>query len=289
MTRPLLERLEDLLPGASRRTLRQLLAAGRVEVDGRIEKRASLPVADGTGVRLRPRAVPPTAPALPVLHRDEHLLVVAKPAGLLTVSPRDRARPSAWSLLRRDLADGGEPSEVHLVHRLDRDASGLLVFARSLEVRQALRDRFARHDVERFYAAVVRGAPRPGQGELRGSLVDEERPPYRARLLRTDDPPTLQRAARAALTRYRVLGTRGDASALEVQLETGRRHQIRAQLAAAGHPVLGDRLYGGPRAARLLLHSWRLALAHPATGARLSCVLPPDPEFARPAGDWFRG
>lgn len=284
---PLLERLERLVPGASRRTLRQMLAAGRVEVDGGIEKRASRLVAEEAVVRVRPRGEALPRPALPVLHGDDHLLVVAKPAGLLTVSPRDRALPSAWSLLRHDLSASGHASEVHLVHRLDRDASGLLIFARSLAVRHALRALFARHDVQRFYAAVVRGTPRPPEGELRGALVESPFPPHRVRLLQPDDAAPLQRAARPALTRYRVLGSRPAASALEVRLETGRKHQIRVHLAAAGHAVLGDRLYGGPPAPRLLLHSWRLALRHPVTGARLACVLPPDPEFGRPAGNLF--
>ena len=285
---PLLERLERLLPGASRRTLRQMLAAGRVEVDGAIEKRASRPIAEAARVRVRPRAAASIRTALPVLYADEHLLVVAKPAGLLTVSPRDRALPSAWSLLRHDLEAAGSAAEVHLVHRLDRDASGLLVFARSLGVRHALRELFARHDVDRFYAAVVRGVPHPAEGQLSGSLVESPTPPHRVRLLQPEDPAPLQRAARAAVTHYRVLGTRLEASALEVRLETGRKHQIRAQLAAAGHPVLGDRLYGGPPAPRLLLHSWRLALRHPVTGKPLARVLPPDAEFSRPAGDLFR-
>jgi RluA family pseudouridine synthase len=181
------------------------------------------------------------------------------------------------------------PERVYLIHRLDRPASGLLLFAKTEPAREALKDLLASRKIARRYIAVVRGRPGEAEGEFRSRLVELEGPRHRVRSLRRGDPPARRAKAREAVTRYRVLGSRRGLSALELTLETGRKHQIRVHLAEAGHPVLGDRLYSGParrgkagrEEARLHLHAWRLAFTHPVTRKRIEIVSPPGPEFQR--------
>jgi 23S rRNA pseudouridine1911/1915/1917 synthase len=295
----LIAALQRLLPEASRRTLKQLLAQRRVVVGQGVVTRADAELPPGARVRILPRrhtaaaraaggGAPRGGGVLATAWADDHLIVVDKPPGLLSVSPRAESRESAWSLLRSSLRERGERPGVHLVHRLDRAASGLLVFARSGPVRGVLKERFKRHDVERRYAAVVAGRVQPAVGELRDLLVGMKEPGQPVRPLRPDDPPRLRAEAKEAVTRYRVLGEAGNATALDVRLETGRKHQIRAQLAAAGHPLLGDRLYDGPKAARLFLHAAVLGLAHPVTGRPLRIVSPPGRVFDRRVPGAFR-
>lgn len=210
--------------------------------------------------------------------------------------------------------------ELYLIHRLDQPASGLLVFARTERARAALKDLLAARKIVRRYAAVVEGRPKKEQGEMRSMLVAMEGPTHPVRSLRAGDGAERRATAQLAVTRYRLLGSRAGRSALEVELETGRKHQIRVHLAEAGHPVAGDRLYGargsaprskGPAATgrvgagasttggartgraaadpgRLLLHAWKLAFQHPVTRRKLEFVSPPGAEFEQVVPGAFR-
>jgi RluA family pseudouridine synthase len=276
----LLEKLAERVPGASRRTLRQLLVHGRVLVDGVVVRRGDVPVGRGARIVVLPKeATAGGAPPIPIVHEDAGIVVVDKPPGLLTVSTRAERRPSAWSALRRHLRERGRRETVDLVHRLDEYASGLLVFAKSEQARRKLKEIFAAHDVDRRYAAIVSGRlPGPG-GELRSRLLELGGRLHKVRSLRPSDGPRRRASAREAITRYRTLATKRDLSAMEVRLETGRKHQIRVQFAEAGHPILGDRLYGGAPAQRLHLHAWVLAFKHPVSGEEIRVVSPPEPAF----------
>ena len=279
--RSLLERLEALVPGASRRTLRQILEHGRVLVDGREARRGDLLVPDGTPIRILPKEATRRRPPSPVavVHADPHLVVVEKPPGMITADVERRGRESVWSSLRRALAERRPPAEPFIVHRLDEGASGLLVFALSEKVRKDLKAIFEKHDVERRYAAVVTGRLAEREGEFRSLLLETEGPPHRVRSIRSGDPAPARRRAREAISRYTLLGSKGDLSALDVRLETGRKHQIRVHLSEAGHPILGDSLYGGPPADRLYLHAWVLGFVHPVTGEAVRWVSPPPRVF----------
>lgn len=232
-----------------------------------------------------------------------------KPAGLPTVSPRTKAAPSAWSILRRILRDregagspprGGarrasprKPEPLYLIHRLDQPASGLLIFARTERARDGLKEMLARREIERVYAAVVVGRPADPAGEICSKLVETGAAKPRVRSLRPRDGGSLRTRARGAVTRYRFLGSRHGLSALELRLETGRKHQIRVHLAESGMPVLGDRLYGGARSAsvradRLHLHAWRLRFQHPVTRRKLELVSPPGRDFEGSVPGAFR-
>lgn len=274
------ERLLAMMPGASRRTLKQLLLHGRVEVDGLQARRLDAPVAEGARVVVLPREVRrPEDPELPVVHEDAHLIVVDKPAGWLTVSSRDKAKRSVWSHLRRTHPGARKGPGVLLVHRLDERASGLLVFARSERIQHALKDLFARHDVDRHYAAIVKGSLPRSAGFFKSRLVERDDKHHTVRSLRPGEAPPPGTVAKEALTRWQVRGRASGLTAVEVRLETGRKHQIRVHFAEARHPVFGDWLYGGPDAARLYLHAWILGFAHPATGAPMRFVSPPGPLF----------
>lgn len=286
----LLDRLRALLPDASGRTLKQLLERGRVEVDGVPVRRGDAVVADAAAIRVAPRERAPDPEAsdpFRIVHEDKDVVVVDKPPGLLTVSERDDARPSAWSLLRARLA--GRGAEPLLVHRLDAPASGLLVFARSEPIRRALKDLFASHAIDRHYAVIVEGDLRGEEGAFESPLVESNVPPYRVRSLRPGDGPDVIAAARASLTRWRRRASRGSLHAVETRLETGRKHQIRAHWAEAGCPIVGDEIYGGRKARRLHLHAWVLGFTHPATARPIRCVARPGPSFEIAGADAFAG
>jgi 23S rRNA-/tRNA-specific pseudouridylate synthase len=167
--------------------------------------------------------------------------------------------------------------EPLLVHRLDATASGLLVFAKSEPVARALKDLFASHLIDRHYAAIVEGNPPGEEGAFESSLVESLEAPYRVRSLRPYDGEAAIAAARASLTRWRRRSSRGVLHALEVRLETGRKHQIRVHLAEAGCPIVGDELYGGRRARRLLLHAWVLGSSIRARAVRCGSSRGPGP------------
>jgi 23S rRNA pseudouridine1911/1915/1917 synthase len=266
--------LAALVPGASGRTRKQMLATGRVRVNGRVVRDPRTALAAGDVVELGDRRREPPLPhGLTILHEDADVLVVAKPAGLLTIAtPRERTR-TAYAALRAHLAARRPPERLFIVHRLDRDASGTLLFAKSPEAKAVLQAAFAARAVERTYLAVVEGRVTRPDGVVDLPLVD--RAPGRVRIARDVGE------GRPAVTRWRRVRTGARRSLLEVRLETGRRNQIRAHLAAIGYPIVGDRLYGdrAPDAGRLLLHACTLGFTHPATGARLRFELPPPPAF----------
>jgi 23S rRNA pseudouridine1911/1915/1917 synthase len=200
-----------------------------------------------------------------VLLEDNHLLVVAKPAGLLAQGDARRAASLVDLLAAYRREAEGKPGAafVGLVHRLDRDVSGVVLTARTSKAAARLaalfRDRDAR--LEKRYLAWVEGVPDQASGEAQAHLVRRDRV---ARVAQADD----ENAREAHLT-WRLDGAGARTARLEVRLHTGRTHQIRAQLADAGHPLLGDPTYGGRAGKRIALHAWRLAFPHPIGGARV--------------------
>ena len=257
----LAERLQAQFPGASRRRVKQWLEASRVRVDGAIFRHGSVSVADDARVELTAPPPPECPQPLRLVHEDADLLVVDKPAGLLTIATEREPERTAYRLLGDWLAARGSTAgRLLIVHRLDRETSGLVVFAKSMAAKQSLQAQFATRDVERIYIALVEGIVQRDQGTLMGRVAEDRS----LRVRTTLDP----RAGREAITRYRVLERRGDTTLLELSLVTGRRGQIRAQLAALGHPIIGDREFGSRRnpLRRVALHATRLGFAHPSGG-----------------------
>ena len=252
----LAERLRALYPEASGRSLKQWLETGRVTVDGRACRDGRRELAADAVVTLGGRASAPFPRGLTLVHEDDAILVVVKPAGLLTVATERERERTAYRLLWDYL--GSKQARPFIVHRLDRETSGLLVFAKSESVKRTLQAQFEARTVERVYRALVEGRPAREQGTLESRLAED-------RMLRVRSAER----GRVAITHYRVLAARRENTLIELRLGTGRRHQIRVQLAESGWPIVGDVTHGGPRsgAGRLCLHATRLGFVHPVTGA----------------------
>jgi len=208
----------------------------------------------------------------PVAWEDEHLLVVDKPAGLVVHPGAGRSAGTLVDALAGRVAGGDDPSRPGIVHRLDRDTSGLMVVARTQEAFERLSQLVRRRALERTYSALVHGRPRSRAGRIEAPIGRDRDDPTRISLASD--------AARDAVTHFEVDRLWPDRALLRVRLETGRMHQIRVHLAAIELPVVGDRVYGvrDERLARQFLHASRLAFPHPFTGARVDVEseLPPD-------------
>ena len=269
----------------SRAAAQRLIEQGHVRVDGKPRaKRHRLAAGERVVAELPERAAPDTAGAgdvrFSVAFEDEHLLVVDKPAGVVVhPSPGHPTGTLAQALAGR--AHGGrEPLRPGIVHRLDRDTSGLLVVAKSDPVHRALQQLIRERKLRREYLALIEGRPAARTGTIDAAIGRDRR--RRTLVSTSTDRP------REARTHFETLELLTECTLLAVRLETGRTHQIRAHLAAIAHPVCGDVDYGGgPCGARIglrrqFLHSARLELEHPVTHEPVSCSspLPPDLESA---------
>ena len=261
----------------SRAAAERLLGEGGVVVDGerrpkshRLEggEEVELTVPEPASSALEHEDVP-----LRIAYEDKHVLVVDKPAGLVVhPSPGHASGTLVHGLV--GLAVGGEDEErPGIVHRLDRDTSGLLVVARTDEAFERLQELVRERALERSYKALVRGRPRSWTGRIEAPIGRDRREPTR-HSLDTDTP-------REAVTHFEVEELLGRNALLDVRLETGRTHQIRVHLAAIGLPVVGDAVYGVPdeELKRQFLHAWRLAFPHPVTGEPVEVESPLPPEL----------
>jgi 23S rRNA pseudouridine1911/1915/1917 synthase len=196
-----------------------------------------------------------------IAYEDEHLLVIDKPAGVVVHPAPGHSRGTLIQALAGLAAGGDDPTRAGIVHRLDRDTSGLMVVARSEPSHAALKRAIGERTVTREYLALVEGRPAARAGTIDAPLGRDRR--VRTRISTETDAP------RDAVTHFEIERALGDTSLLRVQLETGRTHQIRAHLKAIGHPVCGDPEYGTPGRfglPRQFLHATRLAFAHPLGG-----------------------
>jgi 23S rRNA pseudouridine1911/1915/1917 synthase len=267
-------RLDAFLAGplGSRARAQKLIEDGAVRVDGAVVPKRHR-VADGETVQVELPAAAPPAPAQPppgiaVRYEDEDLIVVDKPAGVV-VHPARGHRTGTLAQALAGVAAGGEPGRAGIVHRLDRDTSGLLVVARSPEAHRRLKAAMQRRAIAREYLALVEGRPPARSGTIDAPIGRDRR--RRTQMSTdTDDP-------RAAVTHFAIEEALPRTTLLRVRLETGRTHQIRAHLRAIGHPVAGDPEYG--TAGRLglerqFLHAARLRFAQPLTGDLVDVTSP---------------
>ncbi len=292
------ERLDRALAGAvpefSRSYLQQLLEQGAISLNGRLFAKASQKVKAGDRVVLEMRptlesqSFRPEAMDIDVVYEDPHLLVIHKPAGLV-VHPA----PGNWSgtllngLMARDPQSAQVP-RAGIVHRLDKDTSGLMVVARSRQVMDVLVRMIAQRQVHRQYLAL---AHRPWQGAasitLEGPIGRDPR--NRLRMAVVD---LANHAGKLARTDVELLDRCEQGCWVRCTLHTGRTHQIRVHLATAGHPLVGDVLYGGAMAAgmkRQALHAFRLAFAHPVSGEDLEFLAPLPQDMRAALGEWGLG
>ena len=268
------------MAGVGTRTLAErLLSNGAVLVDGRLRPKSHRLAGGEELIVELPEARELEAVELPlaVVYEDEHLLVVDKPAGLVVHPAGPDERPTLAHGLLALGAAGGDPERPGIVHRLDRDTSGLLVVARSDEGYRRLTEAIREREVERRYLALVVGEPRSRTGRITAPIGRDRRDPTR-HSLDTETP-------RDAVTWFEVLERLGPRTLLEVRLETGRTHQIRVHLQAIELPVSGDPVYGVAGdlgLERQFLHAHRLRFAHPFNGEPLdlSSPLPAELEAA---------
>jgi 23S rRNA pseudouridine1911/1915/1917 synthase len=263
----------------SRAEAERLLAAGAVLLDGDAPaKSRRLTGGEELAVELPQRAEPPPAvapPALQIACEDEHLLVVDKPAGVVVHPAPGHSAGTLVEALRAAGAAGGDASRPGIVHRLDRDTSGLMVVARSDEAYERLQGLVRSRSLERHYLALVVGRPRSRRGRIEAPIGRDRRDPLR-HSLDTDTP-------RDAVTHFELRELLPRHALLDVRLETGRTHQIRVHLGAIDLPVAGDPVYGRPHELgldRQFLHAARLAFPHPVTGERVDAESPVPGELA---------
>jgi 23S rRNA pseudouridine1911/1915/1917 synthase len=283
LDRWLSERLTDL----SRARLQALIRGGLVRVDGTVPKAAHrLRGGERVEVEVPPRpdeTLTPESVPLSIVYEDDHVLVVDKPAGMV-VHPgagRSGGTLAAAILAHAPMTAGvGGPRRPGIVHRLDKDTSGLLVVAKTPQAYDDLVTQLAARTVTRRYLAVVHGRVRANEGVVDTPIG--RHPTDRVKM-------AVRPAGRGkrAVTRYRVLERFADHTVLEVRLETGRTHQIRVHLASLGHPVVGDSVYGKPRAGSPIpldghaLHATALAFVHPAFRKVIECTAPMPGRFER--------
>lgn len=267
---PLLEALSSLFVEASKTTLRQMLQSGRIRVNGEIEKNAKRILEEGDVLAVAEKSVHRALPpGLTILHEDKDVIVVLKSNGLLTVATERERDTTAQAYLNVYLGARKGEGRIQVVHRLDRETSGVLVFAKTGQARDALKEQFAAHSVDRLYVAIVEGELDPPSGTFASWL--RERRDLKMESVREGHPD-----AKYAVTHYQTARTNGRYSMLEVTLETGRKNQIRTHLSEAGHPIVGDRMYGSEvnPLGRLGLHAKLLGFDHPVSGKHLVFTAP---------------
>jgi 23S rRNA pseudouridine1911/1915/1917 synthase len=275
--------LAKLLPQESRTRLARLIEEGRVRVDGSTATpRSKVKSGESVDVTLAPRqeesAFNAEAIALDIVHEDQDVLVIDKPAGLVVHPGSGNWSGTMLNALLHHAPQLSHLARAGIVHRLDKDTSGLLVVAKTEPAQASLVRQLQAHTMKRTYLALARGVVKSA-GTIDAPVGRDPRSRTRMAVVKSGKP---------AVTHYRVRKAFAHHTLLECELESGRTHQIRVHLASIGHPVEGDPVYAGRKPAllpRQALHAWKLAFAHPATGnaARFESPLPAD--FKRLLGE----
>lgn len=278
--------------GLSRERVKALMAEGRVTLAGKPVAQASLKPAAGTVFRIDvPAAVPAEAEAqdipLAVVFEDAHLIVIDKPAGLVVHPAAGNLDGTLVNALLHhcagQLSGIGGVARPGIVHRIDKDTSGLLVAAKSDIAHEGLARQFADHSIVRAYRAVVAGHPMPPAGTVRGNIARSST--NRKKMALVEDGPDGQARGKRAVTHYTTLEPLRASALVECRLETGRTHQVRVHMASIGHALLGDPVYGRTPSSlrpilaelgfrRQALHAAELGFSHPVTGKSLHFVSP---------------
>ncbi len=265
------------MPERSRTAIKALLANRLVSVNSEFVTHFNHPLAAGQQVAIHRAGEGQKGPGhgLRIVHEDAQIIVVEKRAGLLSMATEAGRAVTAYSLLSEHVKKADSRNRIFIVHRLDRETSGLMMFARSQAMQEALQEDWQAAVLERTYVAVVEGRVTKPAGSLTSWLKEDQ-----ALIMRSSASPN---EGQKATTHFRVLQAGARYSLLELTLETGRKNQIRVHLQDLGHSVIGDAKYGATQNPlhRLGLHARVLAFRHPMTGAALRFETPIPPEFLR--------
>jgi tRNA pseudouridine32 synthase/23S rRNA pseudouridine746 synthase/23S rRNA pseudouridine1911/1915/1917 synthase len=257
-----LEALRKIYPDSSRRTLQNWLSHGRFTLDQKPLTRDSDILEAGQVIRSKETFKPPKVPGLKILFEDRYMIVIDKPVGLLSV-PLDEelGKRDALTLLK----EHSGTDQIYAVHRIDRETSGILLFARGKESEEKFDKLFEAHDILREYYAIVEGQMSQTQGSWESRLLELPS-------LHVIDSPE----GKHAITHYKTIRRSAKYTYLKLRLETGRKHQIRVQCQMAGHPVVGDQRYGSVEnpLKRLCLHACTLGFKHPFTRKNVTFTSP---------------
>ena len=263
ITKPvsLMDSLLEEFRTASKTTVKQRIAHGNVRVNGKMVTNPAVQLKEGDTVEYIKQEVRvnKVKPPYPVLFEDDSILVAVKPAGLLTIGDRGLGGTSFYQQMQEYVKENSKGMErLFVVHRLDREVSGILLFAKSEAVQEKIKNQWM--DTKKLYYALVEGQPGEDKGTIRSWLIEgHDQKVY---------PVKMQEGARLGITHYRVMDRTPDYALLEVELETGRKNQIRVHLSEMGCPVVGDRRYGADARyeRRIRLHAFYLSIRHPVTG-----------------------
>ena len=264
----LMEFLMAQMPGKSRSKVKLLLSRKQVLVDGKPTSQYNHPLISGQrveiskGIQESYKSVK-EARKLSVVFEDAELIVIEKPAGLLSISTDKEKRATAYSLLSDYVKEQDPDNKIFVVHRLDRETSGLMMFAKSEEVKYHLQELWANTVIERAYIAVVEGYVEDKQGVISSYLVEGK-----TFVVHSSQNP---KAGKKAVTNFKTLQRKRGYSLLKVNLDTGRKNQIRVRMQDIGHSIVGDKKYGatGSPLKRLGLHAQQLSFGHPISGKKI--------------------
>jgi 23S rRNA pseudouridine1911/1915/1917 synthase len=247
------EALHQLYPDSSRRTLQNWIRNGRFRIDGKVIFREDTPLIQGQNLEVKATFKAPKIPGLKIIYEDRYMVVIDKPVGLLSVPlDEETSRRHALGLLRQHY----DTDQIFAVHRIDRETSGILLFARGKQSEEKFDELFEKHAILREYYAIVEGRLKENEGSWKSKLL--ELPSFHV----IESPE-----GKDATTHYTVIRRSAKYTYLKLMLETGRKHQIRVHCQMAGHPVVGDQRYGSVEnpLKRLCLHACTLGFMHPFT------------------------
>jgi 23S rRNA pseudouridine1911/1915/1917 synthase len=295
----LLAALQQLSPESSKNTLKSWIEQGRVSIDQTRVSSARQELLPGQELKVGPK-VAYTEHGIKILYEDEHLVVLDKPDKLLTVATAAENEKTVHAILKRRLR-----RMVYPVHRLDRDTSGVMLFAYTTHARDVLKEQFAEHSIDRIYMAIVEGTPTPSKGTWKSTLVEDdfffvksvqtpeapvkpkndfrarEAARYQQRKSFIEQKIKSEETGKLAITHFEVIKQRKHTALVKFTLETGRKNQIRVHASEAGFPILGDTKYGGQtNRRRLCLHAHILGFLHPFRNKKMKFVSPLPEYFA---------
>ena len=272
----LLPFLLDTLKGKSRNNVKSLLSRKLVTLDGKPVSQFDTPVHPGQVVTILSVAAPKNdVLPFPILFEDEHLIVVNKPAKLLTVATEKEKLRTAYHMVTDYVKSQHIDNRVFVLHRLDRDTSGVLMFAKDAETKELFQSRWNEIVTRRGYKALVEGVPRPEENTIRTFLVETK-----THMIFSGDPGP---GAKEAITHYKVEKAGKGYALLDISIDTGRKNQIRVHMKEMGHPVAGDKLYESRTnpIGRLCLHAGELSFIHPITGVPTTFIAKTPRDFNR--------